>query len=83
VAEEAEEGDDETAKKKRHTPGRNHQRKSAKRRRKRYRAKVARRRAREMEELRTAWDRWNAMSEFEPKVRWELEPKKPLPEHED
>ncbi len=78
-----EEADDEKPKKKPHTPGRDHRRKSAPRKRERFQKKAERKHKAKKEALQKQLDICDAMSPEARKLRPELEPKKPRPTDED
>jgi hypothetical protein len=84
-----EEADDKGAKKKRgpkgaikHTPGRDHARKSAQSKRKRFERKATKKRKNELADLRRQWEVWDALSADARSLRPELKPKGPRPTDE-
>jgi hypothetical protein len=65
-----------------HTPGRDHARKSEAQKKKRYQQKAARKRQAQREGLRKQGDAWDALPPEVQKLRPELMPKRPRPPDE-
>lgn len=65
--------------KKKHTPGRDHQRYSGPQKKERFKDKAARKRAQAEEDLIKQWDVWNSLKPEVQKLRDELKPTKPDP----
>jgi hypothetical protein len=82
-AEEAEEAEDEEKGKKRHTPGRDHTRKSGPIKKRAFQRKAAKKRQREQEKIRKQWEVWNALPREVQKLRPELKPEGPMPPDEN
>lgn len=68
---------------KKHTPGRDHARKSQHSKRKRYRKKREREREEELERRREHWRVWDSLDAERKKLRPDLEPDCPRPDDED
>lgn len=65
-----------------HTPGRDHARKSGEQKKKRYQRKAALSRRAVQEHLQRQWDEWNALPPEVQKLRPELKPRQPRPTDE-
>ena len=80
---------DEAGKKKRgpkggvkHTPGRDHARKSAARKKRQFQRKAAQKRRAEQEHLQKQWQEWDALPPEVQKLRPDMKPKQPRPTNE-
>lgn len=65
-----------------HTPGRDHARKSGAQKKKRVQRKAARKRQAKQEDLRKQWAEWDALPPEVQKLRPEKMPKQPRPTNE-
>jgi hypothetical protein len=64
-------------KKKRHTPGRDHVRKSGPQKRKRFQRKAAKQRREQLDKVNADWNLWESLPLEVQKLRPELKPKMP------
>jgi hypothetical protein len=65
-----------------HTPGRDHARKSGAQKKKRFQRKAAQKRQAGQEDLQKRWDEWDALPPEVQKLRPEMKPKQPRPTDE-
>lgn len=65
-----------------HTPGRDHTRKSGPQKKKRFQKKVAKKRQTKKDELQKQWDEWDSLPTEVQKLRPDLEPKLPRSKNE-
>jgi hypothetical protein len=69
-------------KRKAHTPGRDHTRKSGPQKKKRFQKKAAKKRKAKTDDLRRQWAEWDCLPPDVQRLRPELEPKEPRPPDE-
>jgi hypothetical protein len=65
-----------------HTPGRDHARKSAAQKKKQFQRKAAQKRKAEQEHLQKRWQEWDALPPEVQKLRPDMKPKQPRPTDE-
>lgn len=64
-----------------HQPGRGHRRKSASVKKRRFQKKAARKRRERQQDAKKEWEQWDQLDDEQKKLRPDLKPTLPRPEH--